>query len=258
MARETWSGTWNRSARAASIAATSRPARDALARTSYGAPDAIVTNPPFDTDNDRKLMHRLIRHFLRSGTVAWLLIDSDWMFTQQATPFLPACSDVVTIGRVKWFGGTPDQSTDNFAWYFDFRRRPRRRAAAALEGQGGGVRRCWSLPGRGGAAMSERHPLPSRRRAETFTVIHWNQPFTVTIGFYDDGQPAEVFVDAAKTGNDIAHIARDAAIVVSIALQCGASTATLKHAMTRDSRGAPASILGAVIDALPATLRGAE
>jgi hypothetical protein len=91
--------------------------QDALAVRDYAAPDAIVTNPPFDTDNNRRLMHRLIRHFLHSGNVAWLLIDTDWLFTQQATPFLPACSDVVTIGRVKWFPGTPDQSTDNFAWY---------------------------------------------------------------------------------------------------------------------------------------------
>ena len=39
------------------------------------------------------------------------------MFTQQATPFLPACSDIVTIGRVKWFSGSPNDGMDNFAWF---------------------------------------------------------------------------------------------------------------------------------------------
>ena len=91
--------------------------QDALARTSYGAIDAIITNPPYDTKHSRKLMHRLIRHFLRSGTITWLLIDSDWMFTQQAAPFLPACSDIVTIGRLRWIAGTDDDGYDNFAWY---------------------------------------------------------------------------------------------------------------------------------------------
>jgi len=45
-----------------------------------------------------------------------------------------------------------------------------------------------------------RRLLPHRRRAETFTVVHWNQPFAVTIGFYPDGKPGEVFVDSHKTG----------------------------------------------------------
>ena len=64
--------------------------------------------------------------------------------------------------------------------------------------------------------MSEpRRVLPQRRASETFTVIHWNQPFTVTAGFFDDGTVGEVFVDACKTGGDVEAIARDAAVVIS-------------------------------------------
>jgi ribonucleoside-diphosphate reductase alpha chain len=95
-----------------------------------------------------------------------------------------------------------------------------------------------------------RHLLPQRRRAETFDLVFRNQPATVTIGYFPDGTPGEIFVDVAKSGNDIAHIARDSAIMVSIALQHGANTATLRHAITRDGNGAPASILGAIVDAL--------
>ena len=75
--------------------------QDALGLVHYGNADAIVTNPP----HTRKTMHALIRHFLRSGITVWLLIDTDWAFTQQAAPFLPACSDIVTIGRVRWIEG---------------------------------------------------------------------------------------------------------------------------------------------------------
>ena len=48
-----------------------------------------------------------------------------------------------------------------------------------------------------------RRVLPQRRAAETFDLRFWNQPFTVTVGFYADGTPGEVFIDSCKTGNDI-------------------------------------------------------
>ena len=102
-----------------------------------------------------------------------------------------------------------------------------------------------------------RRLLPHRRRAETFTVVHWNQPFAVTIGFFPDGKPGEVFVDSHKTGGDVEAIARDAAVVISLALQHGTPVARIRRAITRNGNGASSSILGAVIDALPATPRGA-
>ena len=45
--------------------------QDALARSSYGDPDAIITNPPYT----RTLMHRLIAHFQKIAPT-WLLLDS--------------------------------------------------------------------------------------------------------------------------------------------------------------------------------------
>ena len=45
----------------------------------------------------------------------------------------------------------------------------------------------------------------------------WNQSFTVTVGFYADGTPGEVFIDGGKTGQDIQSTARDAAVVLSLA-----------------------------------------
>ena len=48
-----------------------------------------------------------------------------------------------------------------------------------------------------------RRILPQRRAAETFNLRFWNQPFTVTVGFYADGTPGEVFIDGGKTGQDM-------------------------------------------------------
>jgi hypothetical protein len=95
-----------------------------------------------------------------------------------------------------------------------------------------------------------RRVLSQRRASETFDLRFWNQNFTVTAGFFDDGTVGKVFVDSRKTGGDVEAIARDAAVVVSLALQHGAAVETLRHAITRNSKGTPSSILGAVIDAI--------
>ena len=94
-----------------------------------------------------------------------------------------------------------------------------------------------------------RRVLPQRRSSETFGLRFWGQPFTVTVGFYSDGMPGEVFI-GCKIGNDIESIARDAGVLLSLALQHGVAVETIAHAVTRDTSGAAASILGAVVDAL--------
>jgi hypothetical protein len=95
-----------------------------------------------------------------------------------------------------------------------------------------------------------RRVLPQRRAAETFDLRFSNQPFTVTVGFHADGTPGEVFIHSCKTGNDIESIARDAGVLLSLALQHGVPPETISPAITRGASGEPASILGAVVDAL--------
>jgi hypothetical protein len=91
--------------------------QDALARSHYGSANAIITNPPFT----RPVMHALITHF-QSIAPTWLLIETDWLFTQQAESFLPHCSEVVCIGRVQWEPGSKHTSLDNYGWArFDVR-----------------------------------------------------------------------------------------------------------------------------------------
>jgi len=92
-----------------------------LARDSFGRVP-VITNPPYDTKHQRKLMHALIMHFMHIAPAVWLLIDFDWSATKQAAPFMPHCSDIVAIGRVKWIEGSKYAGKDNYAWYkFDIR-----------------------------------------------------------------------------------------------------------------------------------------
>lgn len=102
--------------------------------------------------------------------------------------------------------------------------------------------------------MSERRILPQRRESETFNVRIWNQDFTVTVSRFEDGALGEVFVSGAKTGQDIESTARDVAILLSLAFQHGMKLETIQHAVSRNSKGDPSAIIGAIVDALTETM----
>jgi hypothetical protein len=74
--------------------------------------DCIITNPPWT----RELLHPLINRFLQLRPT-WLLFDADWCHTKQAGAYLPRCSHIVSIGRVRWIPGSPSTGKDNAAWY---------------------------------------------------------------------------------------------------------------------------------------------
>ena len=95
--------------------------QDALTLNSYGDADSIITNPPYDTDNRRRLMHAMILHFQRIAPT-WLLLHFDWAANEHAAPFLRSCSDIVVLPRVKWIKGSKGGGMENHAWYrFDSR-----------------------------------------------------------------------------------------------------------------------------------------
>jgi hypothetical protein len=100
--------------------------------------------------------------------------------------------------------------------------------------------------------MTHRRLLPMRRACETFEIEFGGlaKCHTVTVGFYHDSLPGEVFIDAGKSGEQVAAIARDAAVLLSMALQHGVALETIKHAVTRDGQGMASSIVGAVVDEL--------
>ena len=95
-----------------------------------------------------------------------------------------------------------------------------------------------------------RRTLPQRRGSETFDLVFRNQTIAITVGRYADGDLGEIFINVGKSGTDIASVAHDAAVTISLALQYGVDIEVIRHAVGRDGNGAPASILGVVIDAL--------
>jgi hypothetical protein len=86
--------------------------QDALALDQYGGAQVVITNPPYT----RQLMHALIWHFARI-LPTWLLLETDWASTKQAAPCMPSCSNIVSVGRLRWIEGTTMSGMQNFAWY---------------------------------------------------------------------------------------------------------------------------------------------
>jgi hypothetical protein len=92
--------------------------------------------------------------------------------------------------------------------------------------------------------------LPARREAETFEFDCRGLRYTATLGRHVNGQPAELFLSCHKQSSPADTDARDAAILISFALQHGATVETLANAMSRDASGAPQGLAGAALDAI--------
>ena len=103
--------------------------------------------------------------------------------------------------------------------------------------------------------MSHRERLPSRRYSSTMEMVHADKVFSVSIGFYpavlgELPRPAEVFISGPKVGSDMDALARDSAVLLSLALQYGVPIDVIQATITRDQGGKPSTIAGAVVDTL--------
>ena len=95
-----------------------------------------------------------------------------------------------------------------------------------------------------------RKILPQRRRSETFFMHHGKHKFQVTVGYFTTEEIGEVFISGAKTGSEMDALCRDAAILLSLALQHGTPLDIIRHAITREANGEASTIIGAVVDKL--------
>ena len=94
-----------------------------------------------------------------------------------------------------------------------------------------------------------REPLSNRRETQTFRFYFAGIKHHCSVSNYNDGRPAEIFIDAGKVNTGVQNIMRDGAILISLALQHGCPVETLRHAMTRtDVADEPASPIGALLD----------
>jgi hypothetical protein len=98
--------------------------------------------------------------------------------------------------------------------------------------------------------VTGRERLPNRRASESFSFELDGLRFSATISRFADGRIGELFLNNHKAGNQTDTNARDAAIVLSFALQHGADIQTIRAALCRDGNGRPLGPLGAALDLL--------
>ncbi len=91
-----------------------------------------------------------------------------------------------------------------------------------------------------------RSRLANRRLNETVDLHFEGQRYHVTIGYFADGRPGEVFCHGAKVGSGMDLLIDDACVALSMLLQYGVEPVSLAHSMGRLGNGAPASIIGAL------------
>ena len=96
--------------------------------------------------------------------------------------------------------------------------------------------------------VGTRRRLPNRRGHELLDFEHVGICYTVGIGRFEDGRPAEVFLNTRRHGTAVDVNARDAAVAASLLLQHGCPLDTLRRALTRNGDGSASGPLACALD----------
>jgi hypothetical protein len=105
---------------------------------------------------------------------------------------------------------------------------------------------CWC-----GRFYFERSVLPTRRLTENFEFIVGSTLFTASVGRVGPrAQVREVFINSSKIDSDVDLTMRDAAVVLSIALQYGITAREMAKSMGRNPDGRASSPVGEILDIL--------
>jgi hypothetical protein len=96
--------------------------------------------------------------------------------------------------------------------------------------------------------ITRRCCLPSRRVSETFEIKAYGMPYAVTVSRFEKGMIGKIFLNNHKPGSAADMVARDGAVIASLALQHGVPIDVLRNALLRDSHGAASGPLGCALD----------
>ena len=94
----------------------------------------------------------------------------------------------------------------------------------------------------------ERETLPDRRVTWSFDFQCQSGQYTTHVSYYPDGRLGEVWLVCDRPNSTADTLARDASLVLSIAIQFGVPLELLQRAMSRSPNGDPAGPLGVVLD----------
>lgn len=99
-----------------------------------------------------------------------------------------------------------------------------------------------------------RRELPKRRASSVHDLVVEHVTYRVQVGYFEDGAPGEIFINAPRPDSQIDALAGDGATLASVALQFGLPASLLGASLARLATGPfkpavlPASAIGAAID----------
>ena len=95
-----------------------------------------------------------------------------------------------------------------------------------------------------------RRALPNRRPAVSLQFAHGRIDYHGSASFDENLNTIEIFLDAGKPGSEVQAMARDCAVIASLALQHGTPLAIMRKAVTRLDDGSAAGPMGRLLDLL--------
>jgi hypothetical protein len=94
-----------------------------LTAEDFAGCDHIISNPPWPAKHKRGDPTVSIVKHLSAILPTWFLMSADFMHNEYAAPLLEFCTQIISVGRVKWIADSDNTGFDNAAWYkFDQRR----------------------------------------------------------------------------------------------------------------------------------------
>lgn len=95
--------------------------RDATLLASADVPEGTsyaITNPPWPSRSDRHTTIAIVENMLHLGLRAAMLLPAGLMHTRYtATLLRNHCSEIISVGRVKWIEDSPHTSLNDACWY---------------------------------------------------------------------------------------------------------------------------------------------
>jgi hypothetical protein len=83
----------------------------------------FISNPPWiNTKESGYQLLEIINH-LSNILPTWLLLNGNFAFNKRSSDSMAICTDIVTVGRLKWIKGSQHSATEDSCWFlFDQKR----------------------------------------------------------------------------------------------------------------------------------------
>jgi len=77
----------------------------------------FISNPPWL--NDKASDYQLLRIINKLAEVrpTWLLLNGNFAFNKRSSNAMAICTDIITVGRLKWIKGSQFSATEDSAWF---------------------------------------------------------------------------------------------------------------------------------------------